>query len=340
MNRRGARSGFRASVALVWPLAAELRALGFDADALCAGVGLTVDRLADPDTRIPFEDLIALGEAAMQITGDPAFGLHLAEHYRPSVFGVLDYLARSSLTMGDAIRNLCRYNRLLQDVSEASLTLEGARAVISERTLGGAQLPPPMIENSLANLVVVGRELTEYPLEPVEVSFTHQEPAYSAEHARIFRSTVRFGADRNAIVLRLADLDLPIPQADPGLRVILQRHAEQLLERVPRAARFSDRVRELAAAELKDGTPTAQSIARKLEMSERTLRRRLEKDGTSYEALLDGFRRELAELYLAEPTLSIPDVAIMLGYSEESPFRRAFRRWHGISPAGYRKRNK
>jgi AraC-like DNA-binding protein len=149
---------------------------------------------------------------------------------------------------------------------------------------------------------------------------------------------VRFGAERNAIALRLDDLDLPLYQADPGLRAILERHAEQLLDRVPRVALFSDRVRGLVAAELKDGAPTARALARKLAMSERTLRRRLEKEGTSFEHLLEGLRRALAERYLAQPTLSISDVAIMLGYSEESPFRRAFRRWHGMSPAEYRRR--
>jgi AraC-like DNA-binding protein len=340
MNRRVARSGFRASVALVWPLAAELGSLGVDVARLVARIGLTPEKLADPDTRIPFEDLITLGAAAVEATGDEAFALHLAEHYRPNVFGVLDYLARSSTTLGEAIRNLCRYNRLLQDVVETSLDVEGDSAVIWERILGGAQLPPPMTENSMANLVVIGRELTGAPLRPLEVCFMHQEPAYSAEHARIFGCPVHFGAERTALVLPTAALELPLPHGDPALRSILERHAEQLLDRVPRVARFSDRVRELALAELKDGSPTAELIARKLDMSERTLRRRLQEDRTTYEQLLDDLRRGLSERYLDEPSLGIDAVALMLGYSEVGAFRRAFRRWYGTSPAAYRKRER
>jgi len=138
--------------------------------------------------------------------------------------------------------------------------------------------------------------------------------------------------------LRAEDLELPLPNADPRLCAILDRHAKQLLEQLPRVPRLSQRVRELIAAELKEGSPTSESIARKLQMSDRTLRRRLEEDDTTYEKLVEGLRKALAERYMSEPNFSIDDVAFMLGYSEVNAFRRAFRRWHGESPAGWRRR--
>jgi AraC-like DNA-binding protein len=101
---------------------------------------------------------------------------------------------------------------------------------------------------------------------------------------------------------------------------------------------MSQRVRELVAAELKEGPPTSESIARKLQISDRTLRRRLEEDETTYEKLVEGLRKGLAERYLSEPNLSIDEVAFMLGYSEVNAFRRAFRRWYGESPASWRRR--
>jgi AraC-like DNA-binding protein len=337
MAARGTRSGFRASAPIVWPLLAELRALGVDVVRVTRGLGLEVTDLEDPDTRIPIESLIALGAAAVEETGDPAFGLHLAEHYRPSTFGVLDYLAHSSRTLGEAIRHLCRYNRLLQDAAETILEIEGDRAFLFQRTLGGFALPPAMNENSMANLVVIGRELTGCELVPLEVTFVHAEPPYSAEHTRIFKTTVRFGAERDGIVLPRAALELPLRNADSTLCTILERHAAQLLREMPRVDRFSHRVRELCVGELTDGAPTAARIAEKLHMSERTLRRRLGDEGTSFEDVLDDLRRDLSERYLGEPTLSVEDVALMLGYSEAGAFRRAFRRWHGKSPAEHRR---
>lgn len=340
MAATGGRSGFRASAPIVWPLLGELRALGVDVDRVVQSLGLTLAELEDPDTRIPIESLIELGVAAVRETGDIAFGLHLAEHYRPNSFGVLDYLAHSSRTLGEAIRHLCRYNRLFQDAAETVLEIHGARAEIWQRMLGGFSLPPAMNENSMANLVVIGRELTGLDLIPLEVTFVHPEPPYSSEHARLFKTRVRFNAERDGIVLPVTALDLPIRNADPRLSQILERHAAEILSRTPRVARFSHRVRELCASELREGAPTAGHIASKLEMSERTLRRRLSDEGTTFEAILDDLRRDLSERYLGEPKLSIEDVALMLGYSEAGAFRRAFKRWHGRSPAEHRRGQK
>lgn len=337
MTAPDARSGFRASAPIVWPMLGELRALGLDVEQLVGRAGLSLRDLEDPDTRIPIESLIELGAHATAVTNDPAFGLHLAEHYRPGAFGVLDYLAHSSRTLGEAIRHLCRFNRLFQDAAETVLEVSSDRAVIWQRYLGGFALPPAINENSMANLVVIGRELTGQDLVPLEVTFRHADPGYSSEHERIFKTKVRFEAERDGLVLPRAALEHPLRNADSRLCQILERHATELLARVPRVDRFSHRVRELCAAELRDGTPTAARIAAKLQMSERTLRRRLHDETASWEDVLDGLRRDLSERYLGEPTLSVEDVALMLGYSEAGAFRRAFKRWHGTSPAEFRK---
>src|SRR5207248_5725833 len=119
--------------------------------------------------------------------------------------------------------------------------------------------------------VIIGRQLTGAPVIPIEVHFRHAEPSYSAEHVRVFKSQVRFEAERDGLILPAADLDLPLPNADPGLCAILDRHARQLLEQLPEVPRFSQRVRELVAAELKEGAPTADAIAQQLHVSNRTL---------------------------------------------------------------------
>ncbi|HMJ11323.1 MAG TPA: AraC family transcriptional regulator ligand-binding domain-containing protein, partial [Polyangiaceae bacterium] len=126
---------------MVWPTLTELRELGLDAAAIVTSVGLSLKELDDPDTRFPYETFVALGQAAIAATGDEAFGLHLAEHYRPGVFGLLDYLAHSSKTLGEAYHHLCRYNRLLHDVAETHVDIEGNRAIVWQETLGGVRRP-------------------------------------------------------------------------------------------------------------------------------------------------------------------------------------------------------
>jgi AraC-like DNA-binding protein len=268
---------------------------------------------------------------------DPAFGLHLAELYRPGVFGVLDYLAHSSRTLHEALSYLCRYNRLLQDAAETLLTIEGDRVVIWQRVVGETWLPPELVEHAMANLIVIGRVLTGTELIPLEVCFRHPAPAYSAEHDRLFKTKVRFRSDRDAIVLDAAALELPLTHADPHLCSILDRHAHKLLQELPRVAQLSARVRELVAAELKNGSFTAEQIAQQLHVSGRTLHRRLKEENAIYYELVDDVRRGLTERYLNDPDMSLEQIALLVGYSEASAFRRAFRRWHGVSPARYRK---
>jgi AraC-like DNA-binding protein len=323
---------------LLWPLIYGLRAIDANVEGLLAHVGLSLAKINDPDTRIPIEVAVELAILAGEASGDEAWGLHLSERYVPGVFGVLDYLAHSSRTLGEALRHLCRYNRLLQDVVETVVEVQGDQARIFQKSVGAFRPPAGITENAIANLVVIGRTFTGAPIIPLEVHFTHAKPSYFSEHSRIFKCPVRFEADRDGLVLPASDLELPLPNADPSLCAILDRHARLLLEQLPAVPRFSQRVRELVAAELRDGTPTSESIAEKLHVSERTLRRRLHDEDTTYEKLLDGLRRALAERYMGEANLSIDEVSLMLGYSEANAFRRAFTRWHGESPARYRRR--
>jgi len=311
--------------------------MAFDVDAIVRSAALRLEDLQDPDQRIPFELAIQLSAAAAQAARDAAFGLHLAERYRPGDFGLLDYLAHNSRTLRDALVRLCRYNRILTDVAEIVLDVRGDHAVVSQHVLANVWLPDAMTENALANLIVIGRHLTGRPIAPLAVEFRHPAPPYAAEHERIFGCAVRFAADRDAVLLAVRDLDLPLTNADPGLCSILDRHAQQLLEELPRTASFSARVRELLSGALRDQIPTAPRMAAKLRMSTRTLRRRLKEEGTTYEQVLDQLRRALAERYLDQGDMSLTQIALLLGYSDPSAFRRAFRRWHARSPTTYRR---
>jgi AraC-like DNA-binding protein len=334
---RSGLSGFGVSVVALWPMLHGLRTMGADVEAIVRSVGLKSDELRDPDKRLPFEMAISLSAASAQAVRDAAFGLHLAELYRPGDFGLLDYLAHSSRRLRDALERLRRYNRLLQDVAEIVLDVRSDQAEVWQRELKSVWIPPAVTENALANLIVIGRHLTGRAIVPLSVQFRHPAPLYKGEHERVFGCAVRFEAERDAVVLRTEDLELPLTNADPTLCSILDRHAQHLLDELPPTASFSTRVREMVAQALKDENPTAALLARRLRMSPRTLRRRLEEEGTTYEEVVDQLRRALTERYLDHPDMSLSQIALLLGYSDASAFRRAFRRWHGSSPATYRR---
>jgi AraC-like DNA-binding protein len=312
---------------------AGLSAAGAKPHEVLARVGLSPAELSDPERRLPREIIVSLWHAAREITGDEAFGLHVAEMLRPGMFDVVEYLARSSRTLGDAAQRAQRYVRLFDDVAELVIReLDDERASFAPRLSHGLSFPDGVVECVLAATVVFARQITGQPIVPLEVTFTHGPPRDLGEHRRVFGVTPRFHADGHALIFARSHLDLALVTADPALSAILDRHAEQLLARLPPVDRFVDRVRGLLAEELRGGDPTAERIATRLHMSSRTLRRRLEEQGSGFSPLLDELRKELALRYLDEARLGLDEISFELGFADARAFRRAFKRWTGRTP--------
>jgi AraC-like DNA-binding protein len=332
----GAPSHYYVTSPLLWPMVLGLKALGLDTDALLATTGVSQDLLKNPDSRFPAETGLRLLQAALDASGDENLGLRLSELYAPGVFTVLDYLAHSSDTLREAIERTCSYERIHQNGVRTTLEVEGARAMLKQQTLVPWPLPRQVSENSLANMLVIGRHLTGKALIPQAVWFTHPEPRDTREHKRLFGCPLRFNAEYDALVFDAAWLDLPLQNANRQLAETLERHARELLGKLSRGHQLSDRVRETVAARLPNGVISLDRIARALDIKPRTLQRRLREEGTSHEQLLEELRIELALRYLAEADLGIEDVALMLGFSDSRAFRRAFKRWRGVSPSEHR----
>lgn len=327
------------SVRSVRPVAERLRALGLDVGAALASAGADPAILDDPQGRLPHALAIAVWQEAVRRSGDDAFGIHAAEQIRPGAFDVLDYATRSSATLGEGLERLVRYHRLLHDAALVQLRVDGdvARLTHALPPAAAAALPRHPAEFIVAAWLVVARQATGLDLAPVEVTFQHAPPADPSEHRRVFRAPLRFDQPQNGIVLRRSLLDTPLVKADPGLCAVLERHIDALVASVPAATAFRDRVRQVVARTLSSGGPNAATVARHLHMSRRTLQRQLDADGTTFRALADGLRHELALRYLGERTIAIAEVAFLLGFSEPSAFHRAFKRWRGTTPSAYRR---
>jgi AraC-like DNA-binding protein len=311
---------------------AGLAAAGADAGQVRARAGLSEEDLRDPAKRLPREIIIGLWQAAEAVTGDPAFGLHVAEKLRPGMFDVIEYLARSSHTLGEATRRAQRYVRLFDDVAELRVEERSEQVALIPRLTHGERMPDGVAECVLATILVFARQTTGLALVPAEVSFAHAAPRNVSEHLRIFGVAPRFAAPENELVCTRAQLELGLVTADPHLSAILDRHAQELLRRVPTVDQLPERVRGLLAQELRGGDPSAERIASRLGMSARTLRRRLDEQGSGLSSLLDALRKDLALRYLDEARLTLSEIAFELGFADERAFRRAFKRWTGRTP--------
>lgn len=310
---------------------------GAEAEALVARYGLTLD---DADTlasmTVPVDVHRIVCERVAHVLHDPFVGLHVAIEVRSGAYGIVEFAARSSPTLLEALERLIRYGRLLSDILEVAFDANAGRAVITHGIAGEIEAAGRHAnEYALARILRFGREASGLHIVPLEVAFAHAAPDDVSELVRWFgTSHITFDRPANRIVVAREVMDARVMTSDGPLLAFLDREAEQ---RLPPAGPSSE-VRRQIAALLAHAEPTLEAVAAKLHMSARTLQRRLGDNGTTFQAELDAVRRELAAEYLADPRLGLFEIAARLRYAETRTFERAFRRWHGVSVKAYRAR--
>lgn len=317
-----------------------MRVIGADPSALqlLAGQGIDLRELAHADGSVPRPALMRLLAAAVALRNDPALGLKAAESLTPNDLGVLEYAVRSCATLRDATRCAMRYIRLLHEAASLSLEERDELATLHFRTVDGVVQEPAANDFEVAVFVGLARRYTGAAHEqPLEVHLAHATPTSAADYQRLFGCAPRMGMPHNALVFPRKQLATPLLHADSTLHALLDRHVTGMLERHPPDAGVAGRVRAILLANLSTERTTASQVAKALAMSPATLRRRLEEQGTTHSEILDQVRRELAERYLADATLTLSEVAFLLGYAHSHNFFKAFRRWfNGQTPSQVR----
>lgn len=331
------------SVAYLQGLIDHLHRQGIDSAALLGEVQLTPAVLAQRDQRIAASAYLRLLGLGVERSGDDCLGLHLGEAVRPGYYGVLGYLLMSCATLGDALHRQARYAALVGNLGALGLDDEPARDAQEPQVALSwqpvlAQQQRQSCEETLAGWVSFGRWISGLDIAPTEVRFQHPAPLDTGEHARIFRCPVHFGQADNALVFPKRLLAAPLGQADAQVRATLDAYAERLLRELRQGHNVFDRARLALAGQLGERVPDLEQLAALLQLSPRTLQRRLREAGLSFSQLLDETRQQLVLHYLRDPTLELADIAFFVGFSEPGSLVRAFRRWTGQSPADYRRR--
>jgi AraC-like DNA-binding protein len=326
------------TTAAVWVrgIADLLAAEHMDVGALLAAAGIDPSSLQEPGGRLETEKISRLWELAAERSGDPAIAL--AQHYvaKPASFDVVGYTMMSSANLRDAIERLVRYLRVLSDALIMILSEERGRLRVTFELHGGDRpVPRQRVEFILVTVITFLRWISGREVHPLAVALAYPTPADPALYAAAFHCPVAFDAPGSCLLFESAELARPLPTANPLLAELHERFAGDYLERFDHG-QTSYRAREAIIRRLPDGEPRRDQIAGDLALSERTLQRRLEEEGTSYVKLLDDTRRELAEQYLGRLHLSLAQAAYLLGFAEQSSFFRACKRWFDLSPGQYR----
>ena len=308
--------------------------LGLDTEALLRSVGIERRTLEDPDARLKGHEVGALWAKAYELSGDPVLSLHAAEACPLGAYKVIDYMAASARTVGEAFRYVTRYFPLINTAVRLTIDESGDPVTFDVAGPDGpAGVSRPYAEYCLAAFVLHMRLGTGVPFWVRRVTFTHRRPPDLSEHERLFGCPVQFEAERNRLWIDRAVWDAPTAGANSGVLGVLSEHAELLLARLPRGADLIERTRQAIGGRLRGGDPSLEGVARELGMSERSLQRHLQELGSSFNALSDEVREATARLYLEQPDLALAEVAYLLGFADQASFTRAYKRWTGLTPS-------
>ena len=313
-----------------------LAAEGLDVATLLAGAGIDPAVLDAPAARIATEQLSQLWELAVARSGNPAIGLAQHEVVRPASFDVVGYAMMSCADLHTAFERLIRYMLILSDAFTMTLNNERRGYLVSFELFGGSRpVPRARIEYIIVTLLSFCRWISRHEVNPLAIELPYPAPVDLAPYHAAFHCPVSFDAPTSSLLFSPADMTAALPASNPKLAELHERYAGEYLRQFDRA-QISQRAREVIIRRLPDGEPRRNEVAGELHTSERTLQRRLEQEGTSFLKLLDDTRRELAEQYLGRLHLSLGQAAYLLGFSDQTSFFRACKRWFDQSPGRYR----
>jgi AraC-like DNA-binding protein len=315
--------------------AAEAR--GVPTSDLLEGAALSRAALEDPDTRLPGPMVLAIWTALMERTSDPALQLAAPTHLPFGAYRVIDYLVGASATVGEGVHRFARFFRLIADAVNLAIEESGDKRCLCIATADGGGLPPVYVDYVFAALVGRIRMRIRPELRVLRVELRRPTPESPAAYRRTFQADVRFGTAADRLCFDIEEWESPIAGADAALARILEDHARTLAQRLPEPLPgFEAEVRKALATAMPEGGSAA-NVARSLHVSIRTLQRRLAPTGRTFREVADTVRGRLAEEYLTDPSVSIAEVAFLLGFSDQSSFNRAFRRWTGQAPGQWRR---
>ncbi|MCY1274505.1 hypothetical protein D9M71_44350 [compost metagenome] len=289
------------------------------------------------DGRLRHDDAPQFWLAADALIGDPDIGLHLGEVMKPRLLDVVGYLLLASRDLAEALASFLRFQHILSGGFVAQLRSEGAQArlVLDLNYLGFSSLRQQMECLALLFAKLLGF-ITDGEFRLEGVQFRHSRPARVSEHQRLFGLLPEFGCEHDALLFPASLLKRPSRTANPELHQLLWRHAEAQLEALA-GNDLLNRLRYLLGVRLGQADCSLEACAAELGLGAGSLQRALAAQGSTLRGVRESVQ-QLRAVELLREGKAMREVARACGFSELSPFYRAFRRWYGMPPEVYRAR--
>ena len=313
-----------------------LESHNIDFVSLSRECGLDHELANNPRATYPVTKVAKAWVSASLLIDLPSIGLETAKFYKATDLHALGYAFLASSTLRTALDRVVRYTAIINSYGfRVDYDEQGLHFCSSPLDLGSPE--STILEDSrLSLMLALCRRASRDGLNPVAVALVHSEPEDTAPYYGFFRCPVTFGASESRVSFSLEQAERPFTAANHELA----RANDSVMADLVRSLQKDDlvlRVKSAIIEELPSGEPAAETIAKALHLSTRSLQRKLSDEGTTYTKLLRDVRYELAEKYIADDTYPITEISYLLGFSDTSVFSRAFKRWSGHPPGYFRK---
>lgn len=312
------------------------------AASLLHKAGISETALHDPNGRVPFVKFNQLCEIAGELLNEPCIGLKLGQSVRPGHLGSHGFALMSCSTGAELMQQHVRYSALTIDAAHTAFETRGNEHIRYWRSNlpGGVLLGRLQDELNQSIWITLARWFANRPeLSPNWAAFRHAKPADISEYEAIFRCPLRFGAAETGLGFDISLVNIPMPHANAQLRRIMDDLCAQLLKQLGDALEpiWLSIARRTVLESFKHGEPDISTVTQATGLTEAKLKEQLAQRGMSFRGFIDDLRHALALGYARDPSLGLVDIAYLLGFSEQSAFQRAFKRWTGLTPGDYRR---
>lgn len=276
--------------------------------------------------------------ALQQQLQTPALGLDIATYVQPRHLGIMAYLALSCDHLGAALQRYHDFHRLVYDGSPLRVGHEDDHISIrwEEPEARACQITDEIAMALMVEFLKHFMGLDQ--VHVYEVHFSSPAPKHIARYEQYFQCKVRFSQPVTRLLLPVSELSRPVQHSDQTLQHLLMQQAQALLQQLPHSTQLDQRLQQAILTGLQRDRYQIEQIAAQLNISVRQLQRHLQQQGSTYQQRVQQIRLMLADQYLQNPHLGLKEIALLLGYSEQSAFQRAFRHWTGQTPRQWRLR--
>lgn len=320
-------------------LMGAMQDVGVDINAVLAGTGVTTQQLSDAEARMSQRQKIALFRNVHRLSCDPTVGLKAGQMQRLADYGVYGYALVSSATFGEAVAFGIEHIRLAGPVLEKSFRVEGDVAIFEGHdVMDLGELLPLATEFWFSSTQALISFILGRHFQAIKLKLPYPAPAYASSYEASVGCPVEFDAGVMQWEFDAALLALPLPNANRITAVVCGDFCDRMLEAGGGENTLVTTIKTFCLNDSKGGQgfPRVEAMSDRLNLSPRTLHRRLADAGTCYQDILDGIRKRLSVELLADTNLSIEQIADRNGFADVSNFRKAFKKWTGHSPAHFR----